>query len=112
MQGRPPLAEMGNLRKLVCSAVQVFIPEHKWGPMSHLPLAQESMKEMLHHLEDAVGLESWPWYLTGKTAQYTRTLCNVTGVSERTELSLLRIYGNSHFLHHWHACFCTSAMDD
>lgn len=27
--------------------LKVFIPEHKWGPMSHLPLAQDAMREML-----------------------------------------------------------------
>jgi hypothetical protein len=27
---------------------KVFVPEHKWGPMSHLPLAQEAMRAMLH----------------------------------------------------------------
>lgn len=36
---------------------QVFIPEHRWGPMSHLPLAQESMRAMLHQLTDAVGAQ-------------------------------------------------------
>jgi hypothetical protein len=27
--------------------LKVFIPEHKWGPMSQLPLAQEAMRAML-----------------------------------------------------------------
>lgn len=30
--------------------LKVFIPEHKWGPMSHLPLAQESFRQMLGHV--------------------------------------------------------------
>lgn len=40
------------------SQLQVFIPEHRWGPMSHLPLAQESMREMLTQLTQAVGATS------------------------------------------------------
>lgn len=43
------------------SQLQVFIPEHRWGPMSHLPLAQESMREMLTQLTQAVSLPRfWP----------------------------------------------------
>lgn len=34
---------------------QVFIPEHKWGPMSHLPLAQEGLRHTLAQLTDTVG---------------------------------------------------------
>ncbi len=30
--------------------LKVFIPEHKWGPMSQLPLAQESMRAMLEKI--------------------------------------------------------------
>lgn len=33
--------------------LKVFIPEHKWGPMSHLPLAQDAMRELLHKVVDA-----------------------------------------------------------
>jgi tellurite resistance protein TehA-like permease/glutaredoxin len=33
------------------SRLKVFIPEHKWGPMSQLPLAQDAMREMLYKLE-------------------------------------------------------------
>lgn len=39
---------------LLLAPCQVFIPEHRWGPMSHLPLAQESMRAMLAQLTDAV----------------------------------------------------------
>ena len=31
--------------------LKVFIPEHKWGPMSQLPLAQESMRAMLRKIK-------------------------------------------------------------
>jgi len=30
--------------------LKVFIPEHKWGPMSHLPLAQDAMRALLDHI--------------------------------------------------------------
>ena len=30
--------------------LKVFIPEHKWGPMSHLPLAQDAMRELLRRI--------------------------------------------------------------
>lgn len=30
--------------------LKVFIPEHKWGPMSQLPLAQEAMRAMLEKI--------------------------------------------------------------
>jgi lysylphosphatidylglycerol synthetase-like protein (DUF2156 family) len=36
--------------------LKVFIPEHKWGPMSHLPLAQEGMRHALGALTDTVRL--------------------------------------------------------
>ena len=29
------------------SPLQVFIPEERWGPMSHLPLAQEALRCLL-----------------------------------------------------------------
>ena len=38
----------------LCPSAQVFVPEHRWGPMSHLPLAQDAMREMLDQLTDAV----------------------------------------------------------
>lgn len=31
--------------------LKVFIPEHKWGPMSQLPLAQDAMRAMLEKIE-------------------------------------------------------------
>ena len=41
--------------------LKVFIPEHKWGPMSQLPLAQESMRAMLEKiLHTAENLASNP----------------------------------------------------
>ena len=33
--------------------LKVFIPEHKWGPMSHLPLAQEALRALLLRITDA-----------------------------------------------------------
>lgn len=33
--------------------LKVFIPEHKWGPMSHLPLAQEGLRHLLAQLTDS-----------------------------------------------------------
>ncbi|PSC70111.1 C4-dicarboxylate ABC transporter [Micractinium conductrix] len=33
--------------------LKVFIPEHKWGPMSHLPLAQEGLRHLLDQLCDS-----------------------------------------------------------
>lgn len=34
---------------------RVFIPEAKWGPMSHLPLAQDAMRELVGRCEAAAG---------------------------------------------------------
>lgn len=33
--------------------LKVFIPEHKWGPMSHLPLAQEALRHLLSQMADS-----------------------------------------------------------
>lgn len=42
--------------------LKVFTPEHKWGPMSHLPLAQEAMRELLHRIVNtADGLAEDPF---------------------------------------------------
>lgn len=43
------LRTLGGIMRL-----KVFLPEHKWGPLAHLPLAQEAMRNLLQQLTDAV----------------------------------------------------------
>lgn len=43
------LRTLGGILRL-----KVFVPEHKWGPMAHLPLAQEALRALLQQLTDAV----------------------------------------------------------
>lgn len=63
-----------------CVCVQVFIPEHKWGPMSHLPLAHEAQRFMMESILKTVSaLKQSPGNkrLTNKVKEEWRTFATV-----------------------------------